>query len=204
MAKDPRIDEYIEKAQPFAQPILKKLRTLVHKACPEVVETIKWGMPCFDYKGPFFHFASFKNHCVASFWKAELLKDSKGVLSPRKNHGGEAMGHLGKMTSLDDLPADADLLELLKEAKTLNDQGVKLQKKPAEPKKPLKVPSDFKSLLNSNTLAHRTFDAFSPSQKREYISWIEEAKTDATREKRMNTALEWIAEGKTRNWKYQK
>lgn len=115
--KDPRIDEYIAKAKPFAQPILKKLRSLVHKACPEVTETIKWGMPFFDYKGSYFNFAAFKEHCTGGFWKAKLLNDPDNYLGVRKNEGGEAMGNLGRITSLNDLLPDAILLDFLLQAK---------------------------------------------------------------------------------------
>src|SRR5882757_4848178 len=104
--KDKRIDAYIAKSQPFAQPIMKKLRDLVHKACPEVTETIKWGMPSFEYKGPMFGFAAFKQHCVGGFWKSKLLNDPKNLLGERKNAGGEAMGNLGCIISIKDLPPD--------------------------------------------------------------------------------------------------
>src|SRR6185369_7961512 len=103
---DKRVDAYIAKAQPFAKPILEHLRMLIHKGCPEVQETIKWGMPSFDYKGPFFSIASFKEHAVFGFWKAKLLKDPKNYLSDRANEGGEAMGHGGRITKLSDLPPD--------------------------------------------------------------------------------------------------
>ncbi|MCX6275165.1 MAG: DUF1801 domain-containing protein [Bacteroidetes bacterium] len=118
--KDKRIDAYISKAQPFAQPVLKKLRTLVHKACPEVTETIKWGMPAFEYMGPLLGFAAFKQHCVAGFWKHKLLKDPKGYLGERKNQGGEAMGNLGRMASVKDLPPDRAIIGFIKQAVKLN------------------------------------------------------------------------------------
>jgi hypothetical protein len=129
MSHDKRVDEYIAKAQPFAQPILKHLRQLIHKANPEVVETIKWGMPAFDYKGPYFGFGSFKQHCVGSFWKSKLLKDPKKYLRERKNNGGEAMGHLGRITTLKDLPPDKVLIDFFRQAKKLNDDGVKIERK---------------------------------------------------------------------------
>jgi uncharacterized protein YdeI (YjbR/CyaY-like superfamily) len=199
---DKRIDVYIEKAQPFAQPILKHLRKLIHEGCPEVEETVKWGMPSFDYKGPFFSMAAFKNHAVFGFWKAKLLKDPKGYLDERKNNGGEAMGHGGRIESMKDLPPDKVLLDFIKQAKKLNDEGVKVPKKPAVAKRDLVVPDYFMAAVKRNKAALKTFENFSESQKREYVDWITEAKTDATREKRMETAIDWIAEGKIRNWKY--
>ena len=204
MAKDKRIEAYIEKAQPFAKPILKHLRELVHKACPEVEETIKWGMPSFDYKGPFCHMASFKQHCVFGFWKAKLIKDPDGYLGENRSQGGEAMGNLGRITSLKDLPPDKVMINFIKQAKKLNDDGVKLPANPAKEKKELEIPDYFINVLKKNKKAFETFNNFSYSHKKEYLEWITEAKTEATREKRMTTAIEWMTEGKSRNWKYQK
>lgn len=205
MAKtDKRIDAYIEKAQPFAQPILKHLRELVHEGCPGVEETVKWGMPSFEYKGPFFSMAAFKQHAVFGFWKAKLIKDPKGYLGERKNQGGEAMGHGGRIESMKDLPPDKVMLDFIKQAKKLNDDGIKVPKENTKPKEDLVVPDYFMVAIAKNKDALRTFEAFSTSNKREYVDWITEAKTEATREKRIETAVEWMAEGKIRNWKYTK
>lgn len=201
--KDQRIDEYIKKAQPFAQPIMKKLRMLVHKACPGVEETIKWGMPSFEYKGPMFGFAAFKQHCVAGFWKHKLINDPDGYLGERSAQGGEAMGNLGRMTSVKDLPPDNVIIGFIRQAAKLNEDGIKVEKKPAV-KKALVIPKELTSALSKNKKAKVVFENFSPSQKREYADWITEAKTDATREKRLDTAVEWISEGKQRQWKYMK
>ncbi len=201
---DKRIDEYIAKAQPFAQPIMKKLRMLVHKANPEVTETIKWGMPSFDYKGAYFSFAAFKQHCAGGFWKSKLINDPQGYLSERKNQGGEAMGNLGRITSLKDLPPDDVMIDFFVQAKKLNDEGVKVEKKKPAPKKELTVPKDLAALLNKNKKAKMIFEEFAPSHRREYIMWIEEAKTEETRSKRLATTVEWCAEGKSRNWKYER
>lgn len=200
--KDKRVDTYIEKSMPFAQPILKKLRALIHDGCPDVEETIKWGMPSFDYKGPFVSFASFKQHAVFGFWKYSLIKDPKGYLGEIKNKGGEAMGNLGRITSLKDLPPDKVIIDFIKQAKKLNDDGIKLPPKVKKTAKPLKVPSEFVSALKANKKANLNFEKFSQSQKNEYTNWIIEAKTEATKEKRMELAVEWISEGKIRNWKY--
>jgi len=202
--KDQRIDDYIEKAQPFAQPIMKKLRVLIHKACPEITETIKWGMPSFEYKGPMCGFASFKQHCTFGFWKTKLIKDPSGYLQDHKAAGGEAMGNLGRMTSIKDLPPDKIMIDFIKQALILNEEGIKVKKAPAKPKKEIPVPSEFQAMLKKNKLARTIFEEFPPSHRREYLEWITEAKTEETRLKRMTTAVEWISEGKQRNWKYMK
>jgi uncharacterized protein YdeI (YjbR/CyaY-like superfamily) len=201
-AIDRRVDEYIAKSADFAKPILIHLRQLLHKTCPDVQETIKWGFPVFEYRGPLCHMASFKQHCVFGFWKAALMKDKKLM----KNAKSEtAMGHLGKLTSLKDLPSDKPLIANIKEAMRLNDAGVKITsvKKPSA-KKEIKTPDDFLAALKMNKKALATFEGFSPSHKREYVEWIAEAKRDETRNNRIKQAIEWMAEGKPRNWKYIK
>jgi uncharacterized protein YdeI (YjbR/CyaY-like superfamily) len=203
MSKDKRIDEYIAKAQPFAQPILKHLRSLIHKACPEVTETIKWGMPSFEYKGPYFGIGAFKQHCIAGFWKAALLKDPKGYIGARKAQGGESMGNLGCMKTVKDIPPDKAMIDFLKQAKKLNDEGIKVDRK-ATSIKTLTIPKELTSALNKHKKAKETFENFSPSQKREYAEWISEAKLVETRNRRLATTIEWLKEGKTRNWKYAK
>lgn len=201
---DQRIDAYIEKAQPFAQPILKHLRKLIHQANPGVKETIKWGMPSFDYKGPFCSMASFKQHVAFGFWKPSLLNDPHGYLQERSNQGGEAMGNLGRITSLKDLPPDKVIIDFIKQAKKLNDDGIKLPPKPVKEKTELVIPDYFTKALNKNKKALAVFENFSYSNKKEYLEWITEAKTEATQQKRLETAIEWISEGKIRNWKYLK
>lgn len=201
--KDTRIDAYIAKAQPFAQPLLKRMRMLVHKACPDVTETIKWGMPSFEYKGPMFGMAAFKQHCVGGFWKAKLLNDPENLLGERKNNGGEAMGNLGCLKSAKDLPPDKALIDFIKQHMKLNEQGIKVVKKPAV-KKELVIPKELTAALNKNKKAKEVFAAFSASNKREYADWIAEAKTDATKTKRLAEAVQWISEGKPRMWKYMK
>jgi len=200
-ATDPRVDAYIEKSADFAKPILKHLRKLVHKACPEVVETIKWSMPCFDYKGIFCNMASFKQHCVFGFWKAALMADPSGILSDKKK---DAMGCLGRITRMEDLPPDEVVLGFIKEAKRLHDENVKLPSRPKDKEqKELVIPDDVQKAISKNKLAKTHFEKFTPGKKKEYVVWITEAKTEATRLKRLETAVEWISEGKARNWKYE-
>ncbi len=200
---DDRVDAYIEKAAPFAQPILIKLRQIIHKACPDVSETIKWGMPSFEYRGPMFGMAAFKQHCVGGFWKSKLIHDPDNFLGQRKAQGGDAMGNMGRMTSLKDLPPEKAIVGFIKQHMLLNEEGIKVEKK-VTPKKPLVVPVALVKMLSKNLKARTVFEGFSPSQKREYVEWIAEAKTEATRNNRLNTTIEWLVEGKTRMWKYQK
>ena len=197
MAKrSPLVDEYIINSAEFAKPILEHLRELVHRACPEVEESIKWGVPSFEYKGPMFGIAAFKAHCGFGFWKFKLLKDPKGHLNPS--------GAMTKVKSIKDLPSNKAMLDLIKQAKKLNDDGVKLPSRPKKASKTIDVPAYFSRALKANKKANATFTAFSPSHKREYIEWVTEAKTEATREKRLKTAIEWLSQGKPRNWKYMK
>lgn len=204
MSKDKRVDAYIAKAQPFARPILTKLRSLIHKGNPEVQETIKWGMPSFDYKGPFCSFAAFKQHAVFGFWKYKLIKDPNGYLGEIFNKGGTAMGNLGRMTSVKDLPPDKFVIDFVRQAKKLNDDGVKIPAKPKKPKAELVVPSYFKNAVKKNKKASEVFDKGSYSFKKEYVMWVTEAKTEETRNSRLATAVDWMSQGKGRNWKYQR
>lgn len=200
--RDSRIDVYIAQSAPFAQPILSHLRELIHQACPEVAETIKWGFPNFDYHGILCSMASFKQHCAFGFWKSSLLSDPHRILIPT---GEEGMGHFGALKDVSELPPDEILLEYIREAALLNKQGVK---KPAKPKasaeKVLHVPDYFVEALQQNPKALETFESFSYSHKKEYVEWVSEAKTEVTRHKRLATTLEWLTEGKGRNWKYEK
>jgi|SRR5579871_820281 len=201
-AVNKQVDAYIAKSADFAKPVLIHLRELVHKACPEVEEKIKWGFPFFDYKGPLCNMAAFKQHCSFGFWKASLLKDEKGILSEKKD---EAAGSLGKITSIKDLPSDKVIIEFIKQAKKINDDGIKVPAKP-KPKetKEIVTPPYVTKLLAKNKKAKTAFNNFSPSHRKEYIQWFEEAKTEETRNKRLAQAIEWLEEGKPRNWKYMK
>ena len=195
---DPFVDTYIEKAQEFAKPILNHIRQLVHEACPDVVEKKKWSFPHFDYKGMLCSMASFKEHCAFGFWKQSLLEAD--AFPTEKT----AMGSFGRITSLADLPDDKTMKKLIVDAIKLNDAGIKVVKaKPAGEKKELVVPEVLLEALAANDAAAETFNNFPYSKKRDYVEWITEAKTDTTREKRLATTLEWLAEGKARHWKYQ-
>jgi uncharacterized protein YdeI (YjbR/CyaY-like superfamily) len=195
--KDKRVDGYITKSAEFAQPILRELRDIAHEGCPELEETMKWSMPFFMYKGMLCHMASFKQHCAFGFWKGSLIVDGKNDKSE------DAMGQLGRITSLKDLPPRKTLVGYVKKAKELHDAGLKPSAKPKGPKKELVIPSYFIAAVKKNKKALATFEGFPYSHKKEYVQWVTEAKTDETRDRRLATTVEWLAEGKSRNWKYE-
>lgn len=202
MKKDRRIDDYISKSEEFAKPILRYIRDIVHKACPEVTETMKWGMPHFDYKGMMCGIASFKQHCTFGFWKASLMKDKYKVFVKGENSG---MGNFGKVKDIQDLPSAKIIIEYIKEAMKLNDDNVAVSKELKENvRKELVIPEYFLKVLKKNEVALKTFKDFSYPHKKEYLEWITEAKKEETREKRIYAAIKWLSEGKGRNWKYEK
>jgi uncharacterized protein YdeI (YjbR/CyaY-like superfamily) len=201
MKKDKRIDDYIKKAAPFARPVLIHFRELVHKTCPDAEEKMKWSFPHFDYKNEMMcSIAAFKNHCAIGFWKASLMNDNKTM----KQGNEEAMGHYGRITSLKDLPSDKKIVSHIKEAMRLNAEGIKLVKTKPVVAKAVVIPEGLSKALNKEKIAKDVFNKFSPSHQREYIEWINEAKTDATRNKRLETTIEWLKEGKSRLWKYER
>ena len=197
---DSRIDAYIAKAAPSAQPILKHLRTLVHQGCPTVFETIKWSHPSFVENGKnLCGMAAFKAHCSFGFWHQEM----QAILAKDGHAGAEGMGSFGKLTSLADLPGDCTLSSYIQAAVKLNASDAPSRPRlSSKPKAEAKVPADLAAGLKKSKLAAAAFAAFSPSQRREYVEWITEAKQEITRQKRLATTLEWLAEGKPRNWKY--
>lgn len=199
---DNRVDVYINKSREFAKPILEYIREIVHETSPLLTEAMKWGFPFFEYKGVVCQMASFKEHCAFGFWKASLLNDPYGVLSI----GDGAAGSFGRITKIEDLPAKEILQDFILQAIALNESGKKTPeaiKKASAPKTELVVPEYFREFLTTYPNASLNFDRFSYSQKKEYVEWIVEAKTEATRQKRLETAAEWIAEGKSRHWKYK-
>ena len=196
-ARHPRVDEYIANAAGFARPILSMIRDTVHASCPDVEETIKWSFPHFVYKGVLCSMAAFTQHAAFGFWKGRL------VLGRPKN--ARAMGQFGRLAKVSDLPSKKLLAGYIKKAAALNDQGVKAPRAPkrAAPRL-LKVPADLAAALKKNAKAQAGFDALSPSHRREYIAWITEAKSDDTRARRLAQAIAWMADGKSRNWKYER
>jgi uncharacterized protein YdeI (YjbR/CyaY-like superfamily) len=200
--RDPRVDAYIDRSADFAQPILAHIREVVHAACPPVEETMKWSFPHFMYKGMLCGMASFKQHCTFGFWKGSLIVG--GASGGDGEPAEDAMGQFGRITRLADLPADDVIAGYVREAMRLNDEGVKSPAREKKaPRPPLATPDDLAAALAENDAARGHFDAFSPSARREYVEWITEARTPATRAKRLAQTLEWVAEGKKRNWKYE-
>ena len=195
---DPRVDAYIAKSPGFAQPVLRRLRKAIHAGCPDVEETLKWGAPAFTHKGMLAMMAAFKAHCRFGFWKGRLLKDV------RLSSVHDPSGPFAKITSVTDLPPQRTLITYVKAAAALNEQGVKAAARPKRPAKPIEVPGYFRAALRRNAKALAAFEAFSPSHKREYVAWVADARTDATRARRLHTTLQWLSEGKSRNWKYQR
>ena len=193
--KDPRVDAYIDKAPPFAKPILTRFRKAVHAGCPDVTETLKWSVPHFDYKGVLGGMASFKEHCRLGFWKQSLLTTAPA---------GKNTGPMERVASLADLPDERTLTRMAREAAALNEAGVKVKRASKAPRPALKAPAYMLAAIKKDKKAHAAYQAFSPSHQREYIEWITEAKSDETRNRRLETAVAWMAEGKSRNWKYQR
>jgi len=198
VTKDARIDAYIAEAPAFARPILKHLRKLIHQGCPQAVETIKWGSPFFDYHGLLCGLAAFKAHCSMFFWRDIDIGD----LLPKTNTAGAGMGQFGKLTSLADLPDDSVLLACIRLAVEQRDSPASKPKRAKQPVKETPVPPDLKKALSANAKAADTFKNFAPSHRREYIDWIQDAKRPETRARRLHTTLQWLAEGKPRNWEF--
>lgn len=198
--KDPRIDAYIAGAAEFARPILTHLRKIVHAGCPEVEETLKWSVPHFDHKGTMCSMAAFKAHCAFGFWKESLVLEGKRPAGA----GPGAMGQFGRITALSDLPDEKTLIGYVRKAAALNEQRIKVARPRPTGARALEVPDYFMKAIRKNPKAKSAFDGFSPSHKREYVEWVTEAKAEATRTRRLETAVTWMAEGKVRNWKYVK
>lgn len=197
MKHDPRIDAYIARQAEFAKPILEHLRAAVHAACPEAEETLKWGMPTFVYKGEILAtMAAFKQHSTFGFWRGSLVV-------PDNDRQRGAMGQFGRLTSVADLPEPDVLAALVRKAMELTEAGVKPVRNKTV-KAAIEMPDDFRAAIDANPAAAATYEGFSPSCRREYLEWVTEAKQAATRERRIAQAVAWMAEGKKRNWKYEK
>jgi uncharacterized protein YdeI (YjbR/CyaY-like superfamily) len=197
--RNPAFDAYIAKSAEFARPILERIRKLYHQGCPEIQETMKWSFPHFEYKGIVGSMAAFKQHVGFGFWKAQLMKDPHKLLT---RMGDTSMGST-KVQDISELPADKVLLDYIREAVALNEQGAKVVMK-KQKKGELVIPDYFMAAIKKNKKAIVTFEAFSTSHKREYVEWVVESKQEATRDKRLGQAVEWMAEGKSRHWKYAK
>lgn len=198
---NPLVDEYIEKSQEFAKPILNYIRETVHEFCPDTEEAIKWKFPTFIYKEKILcSMVSFKQYCSMGFWLHDEMQTIKNLETDVEKTN---MFSLGKIIKIENLPSKPQLKKIILEAMELTDMGVKL-KKAAPTKIEIEVPEYFQNSLNENKKALHIFEKASPSFRKEYINWIVDAKTETTRNKRMEQSLEWISEGKGRNWKYEK
>jgi uncharacterized protein YdeI (YjbR/CyaY-like superfamily) len=203
---DPRVDAFIDKASAFAQPILKHIRALVHETSPLIMETIKWNCPFFEYKGTICQMNAFKAHMAFGFWDSGALSDPGKYL--KRGEEKESAGVFGRITSLSDLPPDHIIKDFILQAMAANEKGGK-SSRPVPPKRPavamteMVTPDYFQAILDANPKAKEKFEKSANSHKKEYLVWIIDAKTDATRQKRMETAVEWLTEGKSRHWKYQ-
>jgi uncharacterized protein YdeI (YjbR/CyaY-like superfamily) len=197
---DPRVDAYIERAEPFARPILRRIRALVHEAEPGIEETLKWGFPHFMKEGIICSMAAFSAHCALGFWKGEL------VLGESDLPLDDAMGQFGRIARVEDLPERDRLVAWVRKAVALNEAGVQAPRPGAKRVERTEVPMPpaFRRALDDAPKVRESFEAMSPSQQREYVEWIADAKRESTRERRIATALKWIGQGKSRNWKYQK
>ena len=198
-ARDPRVDAYVAGAAGFARPILEHLRALVHEACPAASESIKWGFPHFEHRGILCSMAAFKEHCAFGFWKGSLVLGAGGS-------GEQAMGQFGRIRSIADLPPDETLRGYVAEAARLNEAGVRpsTRARKREPGAVADLPDALRQALDGHPAAQAAFAKLSPSHRREYAEWVAEAKTSATRDRRVAQAVAWIAEGKARNWKYER
>ena len=195
MKTDKRVDDYIAEQPDFARPILAHLREMIHEACPDCEETLKWSRPSFLYKGKILAgFSAFKAHAAFGYWNDSMLSKEE------KNRS--AMGQFGRLTSLADLPDRATLIALTKKSMALIDEGAKPPRATAK-KPPFTVPQDLRAAIDAVPAAKATFDTFPPSCQREYVEWVTEAKRDETRARRLAQTVEWLAEGKRRNWKYE-
>jgi uncharacterized protein YdeI (YjbR/CyaY-like superfamily) len=199
----PQFDSYIERSADFAQPILNHLRSVVHEACPMVEEKMKWSFPNFEYKGKILcSMAAFKHHCTFGFWLGGVMDDPESILT---KIGESTMGQFGRIKTMEDLPNDQVIIRYIHEAMRLTDEGVKPPKSVVTNEKVvITIPIDLENALKANDKAKATFEHLSPSKRKEYIEWINEAKTDTTKEKRLATTIEWLEEGKSKNWKYER
>lgn len=196
MSRDPRVDAYIAKAAPFAQPILQHVRERVHAVAPEAEETLKWSAPAYTVDGMILLItAAFKEHAALNFWRGQELRGSEA--------GRDAMGQFGKLTSVSDLPDDKEFDALIRHAVKLAKEAPAPRKTKHEPKPQSEMHPEFAKALAGSPKAKAALDGFSPSAQREYLEWIVEAKQDKTREKRIADAIQWLSEGKRRHWKYE-
>lgn len=196
--RDARIDEQIQSSASYARPILSRLRQAVHAGCPDVVETLKWSRPSFEHHGLLCGMAAFKAHCTFGFWKHRLLVERAG------SKAAAELEALGRITAVSELPPQSSLVRYVRLAAKLNEDGVAAPRRKTKPKPPVQVPADLERAMGRNARARAFFAKLSPSGRREYVEWLTGAKQAETRERRLQTAVKWMSEGKERHWKYQR
>lgn len=192
MPADDRITAYIEKAAPFARPILTYVRALVHETVPGATETIKWGMPFFELNSrPLAMMAAFKEHT------------GLGIFNGMPMATGGGMGQFGKLTSIADLPDADELQSRLVAAAALASAGTPAMRPRGAPKPMPEMPDDLAVALAAHPAADIAFAGFKPGARREYIEWVTSAKQAITRSKRIDTTVAQAAQGKKLNWRYE-
>ena len=197
MSRDPRVDAYIARQADFARPILEHLRAAIHAACPQVSETLKWSMPSFTYKDRILvQMAAFKAHAVLGFWRGGRIVGETGAER-------DAMGQFGRLTSIADLPDPQALDAMIRKAMAVIESGPAPKKPKPGPRPELAVPAELRAALDAEPKAAAAFDGFPPGCRREYVEWVSEAKRPETRARRVADAVQWMAQGKRRNWKYE-
>jgi uncharacterized protein YdeI (YjbR/CyaY-like superfamily) len=201
--RNPAVDAYIAKSADFAQPILRHLRALMHKGCPRIEETIKWGVPTFEREGIVAMMAAFKRHVAFGFWSEKLIREKLGRDTARLFPKNAPLGMGGRRyLARAELPPDTAILRAVEVAVALNESGerpVRVRKK----KPPPKAPPYLLAALKKNAKARATFAKLTPGKQREYVEWLVEARQAATRERRLAQAIKLLAAGRSRYWKYQ-
>lgn len=192
------VDNYIAKAPEFARPICEALRKLIHKAAPELRETIKWSSPCFEGRGLICGLGAFQKHVRLFFFKGAQVPDPDGVFADGEDN---ASGRSAKFFSLEEIPVKK-LERLIRAAAQLDAEG-KVKPPPRARRPELPMPKEFAATLKRSPKARTYFETLSPSCRREYVEWISAAKRDETRERRLAEAIEMLSEGRRRNEPYR-
>ena len=232
-SSDRRVDAYIAHAAPFAQPILARLREDVHAACPDAEEAVKWSMPFFMHAGRnLAHMAAFKAHCAFGFELGRAVVDLGREAQAMGQFGritklddlpprAEVRKLVTKAAALIDAgtrpprapknvfgavaDSDADGGPAIRTGNGAAGGAPELPQPPAARIMVVpELPPAFAAALARQASARRFFDSLAPGHRRDYVLWIAEAKREETRLRRIAQALDWLAEGKRRNWRYER
>lgn len=189
------ITAYIEKATPEFKEVMIALRSVLNNPNFDIKEDWKWGAPNFNNEGMICWLAHFRNHVGMNFFKGTLIKDKYNLFTHYREEKGNRQLKFSDINQI--IPEQIEYY--IEEAIKLNQENIKVVKKEIDTSLPL----DLETELNNNPKAKMFFESLAPSYKRDYIEWIEEAKREATRTKRLATTMEWLSEGKKKNWKYE-